>query len=147
MSLGWPNRLSTGVGSTTVMVAERKGDAAVAGTVKKWNLTDAAAFPAWHDEYETGCRRLLTKGFVGSRRPIASDLRSYTDYDSVEANITEDRSNADLLEHMQLEWDNNNEILYEYLLASIDVGWPRVTSSSVSTVQTSASVAKSYMST
>ena len=123
MSLGWPNRLSTGVGSTTVMVAERKGDAAVAGTVKKWNLTDAAAFPAWHDEYETGCRRLLTKGFVGSRRPIASDLRSYTDYDSDERSIAEDRSNADLLEHMQLEWDNNNEILYEYLLASIDVGW------------------------
>eukprot|EP00966_Prymnesium_polylepis_P041341 959308-Prymnesium_polylepis.1 len=24
---------------------------------------------------------------------------------------------------MQLEWDNNNEIIYEYLMASIDVGW------------------------
>ena len=123
MSLGWPNRLSTVGGSTTVMVAERKGDAAVAGTVKTWNLIDAAAFPAWQDEYTTGTRRLLTKGFVGTRRPIASDLRSYTDFNSEEANMSEDRNNADLLEHMQLEWDNSNEILYEYLLASIEVGW------------------------
>ena len=80
MSLGWPNRLSTVGGSTTVMVAELKGDAAIAGTTKKWDLIDVAAFPAWQDEYTTGTRRLLTKGFVGTRRPIASDLRSYTDF-------------------------------------------------------------------
>ena len=63
------------------------------------------------------------KGFIGTRRPVASDLRSYNDFNSNEANTAEDRENASLLERMQLEWDNNNEILYEYLLASIDVGW------------------------
>eukprot|EP00966_Prymnesium_polylepis_P179269 4150116-Prymnesium_polylepis.1 len=71
MSLGWLNRLPTGDGSTTVMVAERNGSAAIAGTTKKWDLIDIAAFPAWRDEYdyETGTRRLLMKGFIGTRRP------------------------------------------------------------------------------
>ena len=108
------------------MVAERSRSAAIAGTTKKWDLIDIAAFPAWRDEYETGTRRhLLMKGFIGTRRPVgvASDLRSYNDFNSNEANTAEDRENASLLERMQLEWDNNNEILYEYLLASIDVGW------------------------